>query len=370
MQITTTKEVISPVLSRVIGAADSRSSILSTVLLTAKTGFLSLLCSDNGMLAKSKASVETRNEGAIAVDAQRLISLFRTLPDKQPVELSNDGKGRLNVRAGRHRFHIPAFAASEYPRMEVVNVESLTISIPAARLAEMISIVSHSMADGDADRPILNGALIELNPSGLWVIATDGFRLSVGHEPITGVENQKPRAVVLPRKTVLLARKMLSQGDVVRLTINDKTVQFAFTDGTVLLGKAIDGKYPDWRAILPELKESIHVDATPLANALSMLSVTNDPTAKAGSVPTVALKTTGGAIHLQRGENGYCEVESTCTEKLLEADFCLNYLADAVSAISTASEAIQIAHKGNDSAIRLSAKEKEYPFILVMPRRS
>jgi DNA polymerase III beta subunit len=373
MQIATTREALFPALSFVIGAADSRNPhpILGSVLLTAKTGILSLLCSDTGVLAKARTTVDMKQDGAVAVDAHRLNSLIRTLPEKQAVELQNDGQGQLRVKAGRHRFRIPAHDAVDYPRMEVSGAGSLTVSISASRLVGMMGCVSYSMADSDTTRPYLNGAQFSFDQAGFWLVSTDGYRLSVDHEPIAGMENQSPRSVVVPRKTVTMAKKMLSQGGMVKLTVGKETVQFVFADGGILLGKAVSGQYPDWKTILPTFTETLNLAAMPFADALSMLAATNDPKAKPGDVPQVSIKAENRLIGLRRGDFGYCEVEaSSSATKPFDADFNLDYLVDAVAAVRVSAEEIRIGYGEKSQAIRLSPQDKKYPFVLVMPRKN
>ena len=276
MQITTTKENLASPLSLVMGAADTRGTvpILGTVLMKATDkGQLSLLCSDTGLLARTLTPCEVAKTGSIAIDVRRFNDLIKAVPDKQPIEISVEAKGNtLLVKSGRSRFRLPALAASDYPQMLPAKEERLSITIGARRLADMISDITASMADADL-RPFLNGALFSLDREGLWLVSTDGHRMSISHEPIVGSDTLVPRNVIIPRKTVLLAKKLLLQGGSVTLTLGSKNVQFLFADGAVLLGNAVDGTYPNWRSVIPATTERVTISAERLSNSLAMIDV-------------------------------------------------------------------------------------------------
>ena len=375
MQITTTKENLASPLSLVMGAADTRGTvpILGTVLMKATDkGQLSLLCSDTGLLARTLTPCEVAKTGSIAIDVRRFNDLIKAVPDKQPIEISVEAKGNtLLVKSGRSRFRLPALAASDYPQMLPAKEERLSITIGARRLADMISDITASMADADL-RPFLNGALFSLDREGLWLVSTDGHRMSVSHEPIAGSDTLVPRNVIIPRKTVLLAKKLLLQGGTVTLTLGSKNVQFLFADGAVLLGNAVDGTYPNWRSVIPATTERVTISADRLANSLAMIAATSDDNEKQTAMKCkVEIAFTKTTTTLRRGDTGLCELESTSsTDAPAELAFNIAYLSDAVSMIRSIGDDASIGYSASASAITMRPKDKEYPLAVVMPLRA
>ena len=375
MQITTTKENLASPLSLVMGAADTRGTvpILGTVLMKATDkGQLSLLCSDTGLLARTLTPCEVAKTGSIAIDVRRFNDLIKAVPDKQPIEISVEAKGNtLLVKSGRSRFRLPALAASDYPQMLPAKEERLSITIGARRLADMISEITASMADADL-RPFLNGALFSLDREGLWLVSTDGHRMSVSHEPIAGSDTLVPRNVIIPRKTVLLAKKLLLQGGSVTLTLGSKNVQFLFADGAVLLGNAVDGTYPNWRSVIPATTERVTISADRLSNSLAMIAATSDDNEKQTAMKCkVEIAFTKSTTTLRRGDTGLCELESTSsTDAPAELAFNITYLSDAVSMIRVISADASIGYSASASAITMRPKDKDYPLAVVMPLRA
>jgi DNA polymerase-3 subunit beta len=373
MQITTTKETLASPLALVAGAADTRGTVpmLGTVLLKATdTGKLSMLCSDTGMLARTLTPVEVKMSGEIAVNVRRFQDLIRAVPEKQAIEISVEEKGMLLVKSGRSRFRLPTLSAADYPRMSAAQEDRLSITMSARRLADMISDISSSMADADL-RPYLNGALFSLDKAGLWIVSTDGHRMTVGHEPILGADALVPRLVILPRKTVLLAKKLLSQGGNVTLTLGAKNVQFTFEDGAVLLGNSVDGQYPNWRTVIPSTTEVVTVSTDRIGDALAMIAATSDDKEKQDAMKTkVELHITKTMTTLRRGDTGLCEVESeSSSDAPFDLAFNIHYLLDAVSTIRATCEEVKIGYSASASAITMRPKDKEYPLSVVMPLR-
>ena len=374
MQITTTKQNLAAPLALVLGAADTRGTVpmLGTVLLKATdSGKLSMICSDTGMLARTLSPCEVTKGGEIAVDVRRLNDLIKAVPDKQPIQIGIEKKGVLLIQSGRSRFRLPTLPAADYPRMEQGKEDRMSVTMTAKRLAEMVMEVSPSMADADL-RPYLNGALFSLDKAGLWIVSTDGHRMSVAHEPILGPDSLTPRNIIVPRKTALLARKLLGQGGNVTMVIGAKDVQFTFEDGTVLFGKSLDGTYPNWRGVLPVTTEVVKVGADRLTAALSMLSATIDDKEKQLTMKAkLELQFGKEQLVLHRGEAGRCEVDvASSTDTPLEMAFNIGFLIDAMQTIGPAADEITISYGASATAISMRPMDKEFPLVVVMPLRN
>ena len=374
MQITTTKQNLAAPLALVLGAADTRGTVpmLGTVLLKATdSGKLSMICSDTGMLARTLSPCEVTKGGEIAVDVRRLNDLIKAVPDKQPIQIGIEKKGVLLIQSGRSRFRLPTLPAADYPRMEQGKEDRMSVTMTAKRLAEMVMEVSPSMADADL-RPYLNGALFSLDKAGLWIVSTDGHRMSVAHEPILGPDSLTPRNIIVPRKTALLARKLLGQGGNVTMVIGAKDVQFTFEDGTVLFGKSLDGTYPNWRGVLPVTTEVVKVGADRLTAALSMLSATIDDKEKQLTMKAkIELQFGKEQLVLHRGEAGRCEVDvASSTDAPLEMAFNIGFLIDAMQTIGAAAEEVSISYGASATAISMRPMDKEFPLVVVMPLRN
>ena len=251
--LSTTKEALISPLNFVVGAADYRGTVpmLGTALLKTTGGRLSLLCSDGAVLARTLAECKVDHEGELAVDARRFGDLIKAMPDKQAISLAMDGE-QLLVKAGRSRFRLPVHSAEDYPKMVTSDEGKVTIQISSKRLGEMFEEVSAAMASADV-RHFLNVTCLTLMDGALWTVATDGHRMIVSCQPIEGSEKIPATEVLVPRKSALLARKLLATStEDATLVFGKGEFRIQFKDGTVLLSKCVDGKYPDWKRVIPE----------------------------------------------------------------------------------------------------------------------
>lgn len=374
MHIKTTKANLVSPLSLVAGAADSKGTVpmLGMVLLKAiEGGKLSLLCSDTGVLARALSPCEVIAPGEIAVDVRRFSDLIRALPDKSPIEIKVDEKG-LQVKAGRSRFKLPTLNSADYPRMSQEKTERVSITMDSSRLASMVDDISLSMALADV-RVFLNGALFRIDQRGLWLVSTDGNRLVVAHEPIASCESLVPREVIVPRKTVLLAKKLLGQGKV-KLTLGASDFQLTFEDNTALLGKSIvGGAFPDWTRVIPKPEHSFSIKSALLSDSLSMVSAMIDAADKKdGMAEKIELVIAENLLTIQKGDNARCEADTQSSSTVgSEVNINISYLTDAAAILRGKFEDVRFGYSGSSQTtpITLRPKDSEWPVAVVMPMR-
>lgn len=377
MQITTTKANLVSPLSLVLGAADTKGTVpmLGMVLLKAsESGKLSFLCSDCGVLARALSPCDVKTIGEVAVDARRFNDLIRAVPDNSPIEIKVD-ENVMQIKAGRSRFKLPTLDSKDYPRMNPEKEERITVTMDATRLASMVDDVSLSMASADI-RIFLNGALFRIDENGLWLVSTDGNRLVIAHEPIQALSNITPREVIVPRKTVLLAKKLLGAGQV-KLTIGASDFQLTFADSTVLLGKSIAASYPDWKRVIPKTSFSFCMNTERFSDSLSMIAAMNTKTStdkdkKSGMADKIELVIAENMLTIQKGDSARCEID-TVSESAESADMNINiaYLSDAAAIMRGKIADIRVGYSSNSAPtpITLRPKDCDYPLAVVMPMR-
>jgi DNA polymerase-3 subunit beta len=116
-------------------------------------------------------------------------------------------------------------------------------------LKKLIDATQFSMASQDV-RYYLNGMLFESEGHGLRTVATDGHRLATCRREVVG-ESLPDHQVILPRKGVLeLVRLLEAEDKPVRLQIGRSNLRAAL-DGFIFTSKLVDGRFPDWRRVIP-----------------------------------------------------------------------------------------------------------------------
>lgn len=367
MNIVTTKKDISASLALVAGSADTGgiTPILGSVLMkTLKDGSLSMTCSDQGTVARAVGLCEVKSPGAIAVDARRLSDLVRAIPEDQKIEF-NEGEGNITIKAGRSRFNLPAHDAADYPKMVADLGNAVSVTIEAKTLANMVEEVSASMPSNDA-RPNLNGGLLRINDAGIWLVSTDGHRLTVSQEPFPKGTQIGTHELLVPRKSLLRLQKLLTK-DSVELTLGTGAMQVVLADRTGLLCKGMGEKYLAWEKAVPKHEKHFDVNASQLLNALSMLSAAIDPKDKGVDRLRLEISVKGDVMTLTHAKAGQSEIEClNGTGVEWAAAFNLEYLRDAATVTGKAQERIQFRVNAPLEAILLKPTIQDYPRAVVM----
>ncbi|WP_424212328.1 MerR family transcriptional regulator [Streptomyces sp. BI20] len=152
----------------------------------------------------------------------------------------------------------PAPAARRSPSVRV------TVAGPA--LAAALDSVRFAVGV-DPEVPMLHGVLFDVEDGALRVVATDRYRLAVGHAPAEGHDGPRAQTLV-PAPLVDAMRALLTGGAPATLRVADGLVALE-TDGRATSGPALDQDFPDYRRLtrLPAGR-STRVNARAFADAV------------------------------------------------------------------------------------------------------
>ena len=107
-------------------------------------------------------------------------------------------------------------------------------------------------------RYYLKGVYIEILPGSrqAHITSTDGHALSHFSETLEQCSFAEPVSIIVPLETVKAVLKMQKQGVVSLMKLSDGAWQL----GAVTF-QPIDGKYPDYRSVIPQTKDVVKGDA-------------------------------------------------------------------------------------------------------------
>lgn len=150
----------------------------------------------------------------------------------------------LTLRGGQSRFSLPLLPAVDFPLMPRPG-PGTEIALDGADLHRALDLVLPFAAYHDV-RYYLVGMLVERKTDELRFVATDGAGLAVLRVPSPGPDF----ALILSRETCKDLRSLLSAGPV-RLLVEERRA--TLVQGPLTMDAAtVDGKFPDWRRVLPE----------------------------------------------------------------------------------------------------------------------
>lgn len=367
MKLSISREDILKPLQQVSGVIERRQSlpVLSNTLLVCKNGFLSLTGTDLELELIATAQVENGEDGEITLPARKFLDICRALPEGAEIKLDVDGE-RARIRSGRSRFTLSTLPASEFP-----NVESgeggTRFSLPQSAMKRLIDRTQFAMAQQDV-RYYLNGLMLELDGGQVRAVATDGHRLSLCQiDADSGVDEL--RQVILPRKGVGEMAKLLADGDgkaEARFELGSNHLRME-VDNVVFTSKLIDGKFPDYRRVIPEKGNiSIICDREALRQAFHRASVLSNEKYR-GMRVRLSDNLLVATVHNPEQEEAEEELEVSYAGEPLEIGFNVAYFLDVLNVIP--GEEVIIALQDANSSCLVTDKGDPACKYVIMPMR-
>ena len=230
--------------------------ILEDILLDAEGNTLTLLGNDMDLGIQTNIEAVVKGEGSICVNAKMFSEMIRRLPDDD-VKLETDN-GRMRIDCGHSKFTISTMAADDFPRLpEVEGRQEIMISQSVFR--QMINDTIFSIAPENSGRPILTGELMDIRDGYLYLVAVDGFRISMRRTRIQSEENFK---LTIPGKAMNEIKNILENEEDSLLTVSftGKHALFRMND-TVVLTRLLEGTFLNYERNLDmEFKSRIVVN--------------------------------------------------------------------------------------------------------------
>ncbi|AMG30593.1 DNA polymerase III subunit beta [Grimontia hollisae] len=255
MKFTVTRDQFLKPLQQVSGALGGRPTlpILGNILLKVESGQLSMTCTDLEVELIANLPLESEaQEGAVTVPSRKFLDICRGLPDSASISFSLEGD-RAVIRSGRSRFTLSTLPAADFPNIEDWQ-STVEFTLPQGKLRQLMESTAFSMANQDV-RYFLNGMLLETEGTTLRSVATDGHRMAVG---TTLLDNElAAQQVIVPRKGVTELMRMLDNPDApVTIQIGSANIR-ALVNQFVFTSKLVDGRFPDYRRVLPQSSNKI-----------------------------------------------------------------------------------------------------------------
>ena len=236
-------------LVRAMGAVSSKNTHPFTegVLLETAGNRLKLSTYDMEKSVRASIEAEILIEGGCVINAQRLLSIVRILPENE-ITMTVDDELLVTIQSGRSSFSLHALAAKDFPQMPViVGRESFTME--QCVLKKMLAKTAHSIAQID-QRPVLCGAFFKLEQDNIKVVTCDSYTLSVCDykTPVLSmIENLERTSFIVPGKTVAELSKMLSdeEGQFLTIMVTAKNIIFNM-ENLVFSSRLVEGGYIDF----------------------------------------------------------------------------------------------------------------------------
>lgn len=366
MQFTITREQLLKPLQQVCGVLSSRPSlpVINNLLLEVEGQSLSLTGTDLEVELTTQAELyeAVKSASKFTIPAKKFLDICRSLPEDSVISVQFE-EDRALIRADRSKFNLATLPASDYPNLMDWKPE-VDFTIDQATLARLIDATQFSMANQDA-RYFLNGMKFETEGNLLRTIATDGHRLAV----CTMALNQEllTHSVIVPRKAVLELSRLVGNNDQgVRLEIGTNNLRISM-NGIVFTSKLIDGRFPDYRRVLPRNADRIlEADAELLKRALVRVAILSNERFR-GVRLTLSdnlLKITANNPEQEEAEE---IIDVSYQSSAMEVGFNVSYLLDVLNTLKC--QRVRINLVDSSSSCLIEDCDNSSAEYVIMPMR-
>lgn len=288
MQFIVKKSALLVPLSDAVAVVQKKQTlpILANVKLLVADGKIHITANDSEREVTTQCVCDVDREGGITVSAHKLYDIARAAAGDD-IRFELDG-GKMRVKSGKGRYVLSTLPAEDFPSSESFTPQT-TITLPGAILYSAMNRVSSSMASQDV-RYYLNGMLFDFihasDETRLHLVATDGHRLSTDSVAVSMDAPEDKLQAIIPRGSVEWVMKRLQHAEEVTIELGStggdhmNAVRFRFGEMT-FSSKLIDGRFPDWQAVIPREQEKFAAIApAELLSALQRVSVLSSDRSK------------------------------------------------------------------------------------------
>ncbi len=282
--------------------------ILDNFLFELDNNKLTVSASDLETTMSSTVDVESDSEGSIALPAKLLLDTLKTFPE-QPLTFVVEDNHTVEISSNHGKYALAYADGNEFPK-SVTLEDPTTTMISGDILATAISKTIFAAGNDDL-RPVMSGVFFQFSSDGLTFVSTDAHKLvKYTREDVSANQSAE---FIMPKKPLNLLKGILAGNeDDVKIEYNESNACFTF-DNSVLICRLIDGKYPNYEAVIPkENPNKLTIDRTQFLNSVRRVSIFSNKTTH-----QIRLKIAGAELNISAEDIDY----SNKAEERLNCDY-------------------------------------------------
>ncbi|SFZ91452.1 DNA polymerase-3 subunit beta [Flaviramulus basaltis] len=269
---------------------------------------LTVSASDLETTMASTLDVESDSKGSVAIPARLLLDTLKTFPE-QPLTFVIEDNNTVEISSNHGKYALAYADGNEFPKAVELEDPSKTV-VTGDVLATAISKTIFAAGNDDL-RPVMSGVFFQFSTEGLTFVATDAHKLvKYTREDIKA--NQVAE-FIMPKKPLNLLKGILATNeDDVTIEYNESNAKFTF-DNSELICRLIDGKYPNYEAVIPkENPNKLVIDRNQFLNSVRRVSIFSNKTTH-----QIRLKIAGAELNISAEDIDY----SNKAEERLTCDY-------------------------------------------------
>jgi DNA polymerase III subunit beta len=295
------------VLGSVINSSNTLP-ILDNFLFELDNKKLTVSASDLETTMSATLEIDSKSKGSVAVSAKLLLEILKTFPE-QPLSFTVEDNNTIEISSNSGKYALAYAQGEEFPKMIELEEPSSTV-VPAEVLSTAVSKTIFATGNDDL-RPVMSGVFFQFSPEGLIFVATDAHKLVKYAR--TDVKASQVSDFLMPKKPLNILKNILATSDTdVKIEYNESNATFSF-ENYVLLCRLIDGKYPNYEAVIPkENPNKLIIDRSQFLSSVRRVAIFSNK-----STHQIRLKIAGAELNISAEDIDY----SNKAEERLTCDY-------------------------------------------------
>ena len=339
--------------------------ILDNFLFEIEDGKIKIIASDLETTMISEITTESSSNGQITIPSKILIDTLKTFSNQPLTFLVDEETKGIEISSENGNYKLAGQDAKEFPKVPELSSSS-SFLISSSVLLNAINKTLFASGN-DELRPVMSGVFCELSEENITFVATDAHKL-VKHtrSKITSNSNS---SFILPKKPLSLLKNNIDSDSDLNVDFNETNVKFSL-DNITLICRLIDGKYPNYDAVIPkDNPNKLVINKDELLNSIKRVSIYASKTTH-----QIRLKIAGSQLQITSEDLDFAnkaEERLTCSYEGedIEIGFNSRFVIDMLNNIGAEQVCLEMSAP-NRAGIILpldGQEENEDTLMLVMP---
>ena len=351
-------------LSGVISSSNTLP-ILDNFLFDIEDGKIKIIASDLETTMISNITTESSSNGQITIPSKILIDTLKTFSNQPLTFLIDEETKGIEISSENGNYKLAGQDANEFPKVPELSSSSSFI-ISSSVLLNAINKTLFASGN-DELRPVMSDVFCELSNESLTFVATDAHKL-VKHTR-SNISSSASSSFILPKKPLSILKNNIDGDSEINVDFNDTNVKFIL-DNITLVCRLIDGKYPNYDAVIPkDNPNKLVINKDELLNSIKRVSIYASKTTH-----QIRLKIAGSQLQITSEDLDFAnkaEERLTCSYEGedIEIGFNSRFVIDMLNNIGSEQICLEMSAP-NRAGIILpldSQEENEDTLMLVMP---
>ena len=339
--------------------------ILDNFLFEIEDGKIKIIASDLETTMISEITTESSSNGQITIPSKILIDTLKTFSNQPLTFLVDEDTKGIEISSENGNYKLAGQDAKEFPKVPELTSSS-SFLIPSTVLLNAINKTLFASGN-DELRPVMSGVFCELSEESITFVATDAHKL-VKHTRSKILSNSNS-SFILPKKPLSLLKNNIDNDSEINVEFNETNVRFLL-DNITLICRLIDGKYPNYDAVIPkDNPNKLVINKDELLNSIKRVSIYASKTTH-----QIRLKIAGSQLQITSEDLDFAnkaEERLTCSYEGedIEIGFNSRFVIDMLNNIGSDQICLEMSAP-NRAGIILpldGQEENEDTLMLVMP---